>query len=768
MPTLRRAPLRALSALLPLLLGLALTLAGPAAAAPPEVLGLEQQVSSRAGAQGVAFDRAGNYVVVAHTSSVVAQRFDARGAPLGDEITVSASGASSGLVDVGRDAAGNFVVVWDRGVYSGGYVTAQRYNAAGTRRGTAFQVGAKTSGDDVNVQSQVAMADDGSFLVVWRHSTYDPNLPGNVSSVRAQRFAADGSALGGEIVVANTGGDYCCGGSMAYPAVALDGSRNAVIAWRDGPGVVRFARYDEAGALLDSGLASADTGLNRDNPSVATDAAGNFAIAWREVEPGPSFNFKARLFTAAGTPRGDVFQLNDTSGTGSRGRVALAPGGDLLAAWIGYECGCGAEPLYLRRFAATGAALGPAFRLNEAPAHFHVDVAFDRSGQAIVVWNNYSQYSYARRIGQRPLPVAISDVNADGAPDLGLVATRGSSRELLQRSGATGAPLGIALLKADLSAVDALAVADRNGNGIGELAVLGQHRSSHRIEVQVRDADTGSMLAALLFLSSATDLARHYRPVALAALPGSGELAVLASVPAGGGRVQVRDAVTGGLLRTSAILGATFRPQALAAIPDFSGNGAGELVALGEHATTHAAQLQVRDAASGALLNTVNPLPAGYRPAAMATIPDRTGNGVAEIAVLGQALGSGALLVRVRDAQAPQSAGALNAFAVLDAGFSADALALVPDVNGNGRPELAVLGRHGDGRVVVEVRDNRNGALVRSIAYELPGFAPEGLAVSPDIDGNGMPELTVIGVGAGYRSQTRDALTGALVSEASY
>jgi hypothetical protein len=91
--------------------------------------------------------------------------------------------------------------------------------------GGEFQVNTYTTGDQVD--PSVAADPDGDFVVVWASDGYyGPGPDGSESSIQGQRYASDGTALGGEFQV-NT---YTTG-SQGGTSVAVEGDGDFVVAW---------------------------------------------------------------------------------------------------------------------------------------------------------------------------------------------------------------------------------------------------------------------------------------------------------------------------------------------------------------------------------------------------------------------------------------------------------------------------------------------------------------------------------------------------------
>lgn len=151
-------------------------------------------------------DAAGNLVVVWQSDyqdgdsyGIVGRRFDSSGAAQGGEFQINSYTEYAQQVPaVASDDDGNFVVVWesydnqDGDTYG---VFGQRFDSAGVRQGSEFQVSTYT----IYSQEKPAIASQpgGGFAVVW--SSY--NQDGDGSGIFSQRFAPDGLRLGSEFQV---------------------------------------------------------------------------------------------------------------------------------------------------------------------------------------------------------------------------------------------------------------------------------------------------------------------------------------------------------------------------------------------------------------------------------------------------------------------------------------------------------------------------------------------------------------------------------------
>jgi exo-beta-1,3-glucanase (GH17 family) len=108
---------------------------------------------------------------------------------------------------------------------------------------------------------------------------------------------------------------------------------------------------------------------------------------------------------------------------------------------------------------------------------------------------------------------------------------------------------------------------------------------------------------------------------------------------------------------------------------------------------------------------------------------DLNGNGSDEVAVLRSDLDRGVTEVHLRDSLSSRN---IKKIPFFNAGWTPVSLAMVADINGNGSPEMAVLGfNKATGEVRVDIKDLSNKALVNSINFTA-GFRPKELTVRSD------------------------------------
>jgi hypothetical protein len=306
-------------------------------------------------------DAAGNFVVVwisvdqdGSQEGIFAQRFNAGGAPQGQEFRVNAttSGRQS-VPQVGMDPSGNFVVAWHGPDADRSGVFAQRFDAAGTALGAELSVNTFTA--DTQSNPSVAVDPAGAFVVTWE----DFGLTHR--NIFGQRFAASGQPAGGEFRVNTT----TVATSFTYSAVAKDAAGGFVVAWErnvSAPPVpppaqsfffVHFQRFDGAGSPV-----GVEYGVPSDRarrPAVATNAVGNALLVWENHKAGRAGIF-GQHFDTAGMPLGAEFRISEvTTLSVNDPSIAIDSSGRFVVVWGALPPG-GDFDVFGRRFEPLGAA----------------------------------------------------------------------------------------------------------------------------------------------------------------------------------------------------------------------------------------------------------------------------------------------------------------------------------------------------------------------------------------------------------------------------
>ncbi len=285
---------------------------------------------------------------------VFGQRYDAAGTRRGGEFRLNTyTTDEQGFPSVAFAPDKSFVVVWASRVPPSGYTDtfAQRFDAAGTRVGGEFRVNTYTTGHQVPFNSPAVATDaGGNFVVVWTSVQYTGGQDGSYAGIFGQRFGASGTRLGGEFQVNTYTTDF-----QAYSTVAMAGSGEFVVVWmsegQDGSGYGAFAqRFNASGSRLGSEFrVNTYSTSDQYDPTVTADAQGNFVVVWGNLPPG---DVTARRFAFSnGNPRGAEFRVNTYTTSNQQGAsIASDAVGNFTVAWEGFPQDGSGTGIFAQRF----------------------------------------------------------------------------------------------------------------------------------------------------------------------------------------------------------------------------------------------------------------------------------------------------------------------------------------------------------------------------------------------------------------------------------
>jgi hypothetical protein len=204
--------------------------------------------------------------------------------------------------------------------------------------------------------------------------------------------------------------------------------------------------------------------------------------------------------------------------------------------------------------------------------------------------------------------------------------------------------------------------------------------------------------------------------------------------------VEIRSGADNALVRTLAFLGAGYTTVGALAMPDTDADGTPEFAVLAVRASDSRIVVQIRDIDGSGTPRQVF-FATGNTPLAIALVGDDADNdGVPELAVLSTRNSDARGMIELKNA-----AGVANAKSLLaPLGYTPHDLEVVPDADGNGVPDLALLAtRNSDGRILGQVRNADGLGALYSTFFALNQTAID-LAVVPDKDDDGIPELAVL------------------------
>ena len=230
---------------------------------------------------------------------------------------------------IAMDGSGNFATVWATyGIGTGPTgVAFRRYNASGVAQGPAPVLANQA---EVSAAAPaLARNSTGATVIVWRSDT----------AVLAQRIAADGSALGDEIPV-NIG---AVDSSAQNPRVGIDSQGNFVVIWVSGGSDVLGRLFNSTGTALTDELDINDHALSAATfADVAMDKNGNFAVTWQSTGQVRVRRFNANGSATGASIRVDLTPAADTNFdpdnltvdyTLDQPVIAMDEAGDFAVAW---------------------------------------------------------------------------------------------------------------------------------------------------------------------------------------------------------------------------------------------------------------------------------------------------------------------------------------------------------------------------------------------------------------------------------------------------
>jgi hypothetical protein len=124
---------------------------------------------------------------------------------------------------------------------------------------------------------------------------------------------------------------------------------------------------------------------------------------------GANTDIYGQRFNAAGAPQGAEFQVNTYTTDGQlTPSVTMDADGDFVVVWRSFGQDGDFSGVYGQRFSATGAPVGPEFRVNTLTAGDQLDasVAMDADGDFVVAWYNANFFPgiYAQRYNASGVP----------------------------------------------------------------------------------------------------------------------------------------------------------------------------------------------------------------------------------------------------------------------------------------------------------------------------------------------------------------------------
>ena len=288
---------------------------------------------------------------------VYAQRYDASGAAAGGEVRVNTVTVNEQLNPrVAALANGGYVVSWmswdqDGSAYG---VYAQRYDASGAAMGGEVRVNSTTFSSQQ--QSTIGALSDGGYVVSWMSLGQD----GSDFGVYTQRYTTSGAAVGGEVRV-NT----VTVNDQTNPSIAGLAGGGYVVTWesygQDGSGYGVYAqRYAASGATVGGEVrVNSTTASDQYQPTISGLSDGGYMIIWvSSNQDGSGLGIYAQRYAANGAAVGDEVRVNGTTASDQyQPTISGLSDGGYVVSWMSYGQDGSGGGIYAQRYDASGQAV---------------------------------------------------------------------------------------------------------------------------------------------------------------------------------------------------------------------------------------------------------------------------------------------------------------------------------------------------------------------------------------------------------------------------
>ncbi|MEO1370110.1 MAG: SdrD B-like domain-containing protein, partial [Acidobacteriota bacterium] len=280
------------------------------------------------------------------------------------------------------NSGGAFVVVWETNgdpADEDRGVRAQRYASDGSTLGGEIQVNTVTTGDQGD--PTVDMREDGSFVVAF----VSDKIPVFYEHV-ARAFTSEGNPVGDPFIVTDRE-------SISTPLEAgAQPDGGFVFAWGDfNP--TRAQLFASDGSAIGGSFRVPGSGGD-DDPKIDVDGDGDFLITWTagvsSADDGDPGSVRARRYDSAGSALATEFQVNTvTEGDQDSPHVSLLESGEAMIVWI-EQTDDDNESLHGAYFEADGTRSGDDFVIREDTSSFLRGVQVDGGGEGhfVVTWSS--------------------------------------------------------------------------------------------------------------------------------------------------------------------------------------------------------------------------------------------------------------------------------------------------------------------------------------------------------------------------------------------
>jgi len=346
-----------------------------------------------------------------------------------------------------------------------------------------------------------------------------------------------------------------------------------------------------------------------------------------------------------------------------------------------------------------------------------------------------SRFEVAHLVGEQPVHgvEAYPDINGNGSPELVVLGLRYSGVLLVLQDILSGEPLDSESVSSrqGRQPVELMLVDDITGDGRPEVGVLTDEPPAVTVwDIQYYEQPYPYPARISWISAGQKNLPEHINPVDMELYPDSN----------GDGDARLRQLEAGVLnIRNKASksdrfhlfdLGSSYftyqdhlvkanlskewRLLQQASLTDLNGDSYPEVAILRVNHADGRSQVIIKDFRWSGERLAILPMDAGTESLRLMAIPDINGNGSDEIAVLSRKLDGSNQKVKIKDSRTRKTIHAVY----FDKNFSALDIATCPDIDNNGAVEFVVLGQRQDnGKVRAIIKDSKSRALVGKIDF---------------------------------------------------
>ncbi len=183
---------------------------------------------------------------------IMARIYDANGVPLGPEFQVNSSlNATHHFSEITTLADGSFVITWEAvnledtpgGTLLGPiWLAAQRFDANGTPIGDEILVGDRIRPEGTGFSPNITAMPDGGFIIIWT------DVLTEIKAIQGQRYDANSQKIGNVFTITDELDGYPNGGYLrANPDIQVLADGSYIVTWNSGtaaePGYEVFALH---------------------------------------------------------------------------------------------------------------------------------------------------------------------------------------------------------------------------------------------------------------------------------------------------------------------------------------------------------------------------------------------------------------------------------------------------------------------------------------------------------------------------------------------